>query len=64
MQKHVSVNWCLLVQDGRKVGHAFSQPDLMIAATAANYGLAVVTREVSEFQRAKVQFVNPWDAPQ
>jgi hypothetical protein len=26
--------WRLLIEDDRKVGHTFSQPDLTIAATA------------------------------
>jgi len=52
----------LLVEEGRKGGHTFSQPDILIAATAAQHGLTVVTRDVSEFQHAKVPFLNPWDS--
>jgi predicted nucleic acid-binding protein len=32
----------LLVEDGRRVGHTFSQPDLIIAATALCHGLTVL----------------------
>jgi hypothetical protein len=39
--------WRLLVDAGRKVGHTFSQPDLIIAATALHNGLIVVTRDRS-----------------
>ena len=35
----VMFKWRLLVEDGRKVGHTFSQPDLIIAATALHHGL-------------------------
>ena len=35
----VMFKWRLLVEDGRKVGHPFSQPDLIIAATALHHGL-------------------------
>jgi predicted nucleic acid-binding protein len=49
------------MEEGRKSGHTFSQPDLIIAATALQYGLTVVTRDRSEFDRAGVPVVNPWD---
>ena len=49
-----------LVEDGRKAGHIFSQPDLIIAATALHYGLTVVTRDVSDFQKARAPVLNPW----
>jgi toxin FitB len=56
--------WRLLVEDGRKVGHTFSQPDLIIAATALHHGLTVVTRDVSDYQKARAPVLNPWlDAP-
>lgn len=64
ISEDVMLTWRLLVEEGRKAGHTFSQPDLIIAATAAQYGLTVVTRDVSEFQHAKVPFLNPWDASQ
>jgi predicted nucleic acid-binding protein len=37
-----------LVEDGRKAGYTFSQPDLIIAAAALHHGLTVVTRNVSD----------------
>src|SRR5580700_10432966 len=39
----VMFRWRLMVEEGRKAAHAFSQPDLIIAATASHHGLAVVT---------------------
>jgi toxin FitB len=56
----VMLKWRLLVEDGRKSGHTYSQPDLIIAATAAHYGLTVVTRDTAEFERARVPVLNPW----
>jgi predicted nucleic acid-binding protein len=32
----------------------------MIAATAAHYGLTVVTRDVIQFEKARVTVFNPW----
>jgi predicted nucleic acid-binding protein len=45
--------WRLLVEDGRKAGHTFSQPDLIIAATALHHELTVVSRDVSDYQKAR-----------
>ena len=53
--------WRLLVEDGRKVGHTFSQPDLIIAATALHHGLTVVSRDESDYEQARVPIFNPWD---
>ena len=60
VSEDVMLTWRLLVEEGRKAGHTFSQPDLIIAATAAQHGLTVVSRDTSEFEHAKVPFLNPW----
>lgn len=60
VSEDVMLKWRLLVEAGRKTGHTFSQPDLIIAATAAHHGLTVVTRDTSDFERAKVPCLNPW----
>jgi predicted nucleic acid-binding protein len=60
VSEDVVLKWRLLVEEGRKAGHTYSQPDLIIAATALCHGLTVVTRDVAEFERACVPFVNPW----
>ena len=52
--------WRVLVEDGRKTGHTFSQPDLIIAATALHHGLTVVTRDTADYARARVPLLNPW----
>jgi predicted nucleic acid-binding protein len=56
----VMLKWRLLVEEGRKVGHTFSQPDLIIAATALQHGLTIVTRDRSDYERARVPVFNPW----
>jgi predicted nucleic acid-binding protein len=60
VSEDVMFKWRLLVEDGRKAGHTFSQPDLIIAATAMHHGLTVVTRDVGDYQLARVAMVNPW----
>ncbi|WP_238232394.1 type II toxin-antitoxin system VapC family toxin [Methylobacterium thuringiense] len=54
------LTWRLLVEDGRKARHTFSQPDLIIAATALRHGLTVVTRDTEDYRRARVLLFNPW----
>jgi predicted nucleic acid-binding protein len=64
IDEDIMLKWRLLVEDGRKAGHTFSQPDLLIAATALQHGLTVVSRDVGEYRRARVPVVNPWrDGP-
>ena len=58
----IMLKWRLLVEVGRKTGHVFSQPDLLIAATAIQHNLTVVTRDRSDFDKAGVPVLNPWDA--
>lgn len=56
----VMIKWRLMVEEGRKSGHTFSQPDLIIAATGQQHGLTVVSRDVSEYAKARVHVFNPW----
>lgn len=56
----VILRWRLVVEAGRKRGHTFDQPDLFIAATAAEAGLIVVTRDVTHFEAATVPVLDPW----
>jgi toxin FitB len=60
VSEDVMFKWRLLVEDGRKARYTFSQPDLIIAATALLYGFTVVTRDTSDFERARVPVFNPW----
>ena len=57
----ILLKWRLLVEEGRKTGHTFSQPDLIIAATAIHHGLTIVTRDGSDYDKAGVQVINPWN---
>jgi toxin FitB len=61
VSEDVLFTWRLLVEEGRKAGHTYSQPDLFIAATALQHGLTVVSRDTREYQRADAAVFNPWD---
>lgn len=60
ISEDVMFRWRLLVEDGRRAAHTYSQPDLIIAATALCHDLTVVTRDTSEFERAGISVLNPW----
>lgn len=57
----IMFKWRLLIEDGRKAGYTFSQPDLIIAATALHHGLTVVSRDVRDYQKARAPVLNPWN---
>lgn len=61
LSEEVMLKWRLLVEEGRRSGHTFSQPDLMIAATALHHGLTIVTRDRSEYDLAHVPVLDPWE---
>lgn len=63
ISEDVMLKWRLLVEDGRKTGHTFSQPDLIIAATALHHGLTIVSRDVSDYRKARAPVLNPWIDP-
>ena len=60
VSEDVMLKWRLLVEAGRKVGHTFSQPDLIIAATALQHGLTIVTRDRLGYERTGAPVLNPW----
>ena len=60
VSEDVMLKWRLLVEHGRKSGHTFSQPDLIIAATALCHGLTVVSRDAAEYVKAGTPLFDPW----
>lgn len=58
----IMLKWRLLVEEGRKAGHTYAQPDLLIAATALHHGLTVVSRDTADFERTSMPVLNPWTA--
>ncbi len=60
VSEDVMFKWRVLVEDGRKAGHTFSQPDLIIAATGLHHGLTIVTRDTADYARTRATLFNPW----
>lgn len=63
VDEEVLLKWRLLLEDGRRSGHTYSQPDLLIAASASQHRLTVVSRDTSEYRTAGVPVFNPWTDP-
>lgn len=63
VDEDVILVWRQLVEVGRKQGYTFGQPDLFIAAIALLHNLCVVTRNVTDFEKAGVPIFNPFVAP-
>lgn len=61
VSEDVLLRWRLMLEDGRRRGHTFSEPDLLIAAMAAFAELIVVSRDTSEFVAAGVPVFDPWE---
>jgi len=60
ISEDIMLKWRWLVEEGRKVGHTFSQPDLIIAATGLHHGLTIVTRDTTDYARTGALLLNPW----
>ena len=56
------LHWAKLLAEMRSAGTAMSIKDSLIAASALAHGLTVVTRNVTDFRKAKVNVLNPFGA--
>jgi predicted nucleic acid-binding protein len=63
VSERVLLRWRVLVWEGQKDNYTFSQPDALLAATALEHNLGVVTRNTEDFERAGVRLLNPWSLP-
>lgn len=54
--------WGELGAKTNAVGYAIDAVDLLIAATALQHGMHVVTRNVKDFEPTGVLLINPWEA--
>jgi predicted nucleic acid-binding protein len=57
----VLIRWRWLVWEGRKSHYTYAPMDALLAATALEHNLGVVTRNTADFQRAGLHLLNPWD---
>lgn len=64
VDEDVILTWRQMVEQGRKQGHTFSQPDLFIAATAVLHDLCVATRNITDFEKSGTAVFNPFTSSQ
>lgn len=60
IDEDVFLQWRLFVEQGRKRGRTYSEPDLMLAAAAIERGMTLVTRNVKDFVGLPVAVLDPW----
>ncbi len=58
----VALRWAEISARAEKSGRPGSFADGLIAATALDRGLTLVTRNVTDFEPFGVSLLNPWDA--
>jgi predicted nucleic acid-binding protein len=57
----IAERWGRVTPDARKRGFPVEAGDGLIAATALQHGLHVVTRNVGDFEPTGVLIINPWE---
>jgi|SRR5579862_232385 len=58
----IANRWSLLAAEAKRKGNALSVIDGLLAATALQHNLTVVSRNAGDFTNTQVQVLNPWQA--
>ena len=58
----IAHDWGRLVARRQAIGRPISAMDALIAATAEQHDLTLVTRNTSDFEGLNLQLINPWRA--
>lgn len=61
LDEEIILKWLILLEQGRKQGYTYSQPDLFIATRALHHNLGLVTRNTKDFEKVDILLYNPWD---
>jgi predicted nucleic acid-binding protein len=60
--KAIADRWGRLTIEAKKKGISVTTADGLIAATAIEHDLAIVTRNVTDFETCCAEIINPWEA--
>jgi predicted nucleic acid-binding protein len=60
LTENTLLRWRVMLELCRKQGHVVAEPDLMLAATAAEHALAIVSRDTAPFRQLGLDVVDPW----
>jgi hypothetical protein len=63
VDRQVASRWASLMAQGARAGRPLPTIDSLIAATALAHDLAIVTRNVRDFQTTGAATINPWHSP-
>jgi len=63
VDQSIADRWGVLRAQARIKGRPLSVIDALLAATALQYSLTLVSRNVSDFSVVGLPVVNPWEAP-
>jgi predicted nucleic acid-binding protein len=57
----IAKTWGVITAEARQRGRVLPAADGLIAATAIEHGLHVVTRNIKDFECSAALLINPWD---
>jgi len=60
--KAIADRWAVLAAQAQRKGMTLANIDGLIAATALEHDLTLVTRNVKDFAGIEVRLLNPWES--
>ncbi len=63
LTENILLRWRLMLELCRRQGYIVAEPDLMLAATAAEHALTIATRDTAPFRKLGLDVVDPWTQP-
>ena len=61
LSQEVALEWGVLLGSNERKGEKLPLIDSLLASTAIQYNLTLVTRNTDDFGRMPVRLINPWD---